>query len=93
MTVEYLNPTHEVVRDDFTSASRLTALKNKTVVIISNGKKGTVPFFDTLASRLFEVHSVAKVIRLTKGNFSAPAERTLWDGASEWDAAITGVGD
>ena len=81
------------MRDDFTYGSRLTELKNKTVVVISNGKKGTVPFFDMLASRLFEVHSVAKVIRLTKGNFSAPAERTLWDGASEWDAAITGVGD
>ncbi len=46
--MEILDPTHEGVSPDFAPASRLKSLDGATIGVISNGKKGTKPFFDAL---------------------------------------------
>ena len=54
-------------------AERPLTLVGATVGIISNGKAGTRPFFDHLERLLREEWRVGEVVRLTKGNYSAPA--------------------
>jgi hypothetical protein len=93
MGIEVLDPSHEDDIRDFTPAKRLETLKGSTVGIISNGKKGTKPFFDAVERALVEVYGVAKVVRLTKANYSAPAEPELLNEAERWQALISGVGD
>ena len=74
MTMEILDPTHEGVTPDFAPASRLKSLDETTIGVISNGKKGTKPFFDALERELIEKYGVATVVRRTKSNYSAPAD-------------------
>ena len=93
MSLEILDPTHETDPRDFTPATRLASLAGATVGLLSNGKKGTKPFFDALERELIETHGVAKVVRVTKGNFSAPAEPEIFEQAKQWDALVAGVGD
>ena len=93
MTIEVLNPTHEANPTEFRLAERLPSLDGATVGVISNGKEGTKPFFDALESILIEDHGVAQVIRMTKRNYSAPAEPELMAKAADCDALIAGVGD
>ena len=93
MTLRVLDPTWEENAAGFALAPRLTGLDGGTVGIISNGKKGTAPFFAHLAGLLRARHGVANVVLRVKGNFSAPAERAIMDEAAQWNAAITGVGD
>lgn len=93
MTVEFLDPTHEAEAAGFRPAERLDTLLGATVALLSNGKKGTQPFFDALATDLVERHGVARVVRLTKTNYSAPAEAGLFGEAERWNALIAGVGD
>jgi hypothetical protein len=38
-------------------------------------------------------YSVADVIRVTKDNYSAPADAEIMDRARSWQALIAGVGD
>jgi hypothetical protein len=40
-----------------------------------------------------ERHGVAEVLRLTKANYSAPAEPGLLSNAARWHVLVTGVGD
>lgn len=93
MSFEFLDPTHENDARNFAPAARLKSLQGKTVGIISNGKKGTRPFFDALDRELRQQHRVAEVVRLTKSNFSAPAEAGLLHDAAKWHALISGIGD
>tara|TARA_E500000331_G_scaffold173890_1_gene167952 strand:+ start:118 stop:399 length:282 start_codon:yes stop_codon:yes gene_type:complete len=93
MSLEFLDPTHEAAAADFALAGRLPALKGMTVGIISNGKFGTTPFFDAFENELVESHGVAKVVRRTKSNYSAPADPYIMDEAQEWNALIAGIGD
>ena len=93
MSIEFLDPTHESDARAFALAKRLESLKGATIGIISNGKKGTRPFFDALEKEFSERHGVARVVRLTKANYSAPAEPGLLDEAGRWQALISGVGD
>lgn len=93
MQIEILDPTHESDARAFTPAKRLETLAGATVGMVSNGKKGTKPFFDALERELVERHGVAKVVRLTKANYSAPAEPEILDEAERWHALIAGVGD
>ena len=95
MSIEILDPSHEADDPRFQFATRLESVNDTTIGIISNGKKGTKPFFDALANALVERHGVAKVIRSTKLNYSAPAEAGLMQQAKtqQWDALIAGVGD
>jgi len=93
MSIEVLDPTHEGDTRDFVYAGRLKTLKGATVGVISNGKKGTIPFFDAIERELVGKYGVAKVVRRTKGNYSAPAEAELMQEARQWDAVLAGVGD
>ncbi len=91
--MEILDPTHETEARAFAPAQRLTTLQGATIAIVSNGKKGTKPFFDAFERNLVEHHGVAEVVRLIKSNYSAPAEPDIFDGAQRWQAVVAGVGD
>jgi hypothetical protein len=93
MTIEFLDPTHESGVAPFALAPRLASLKGITLAIVSNGKKGTKPFFDAVQKEFVERHGVAEVLRLTKANYSAPAEPGLLSNAARWHVLVTGVGD
>lgn len=93
MTIEFLDPTHENPTAAFTLAPRLPTLEGIVIAIISNGKKGTVPFFDAFERELIEHHGVADVVRITKGNYSTPVEVELLNDAQRWNALIAGIGD
>lgn len=93
MSIEVLDPTHEAGGAGFAAASRLSTLEGTTVAVVSNGKKNTAPFFDAFEQALRERLGVAEVVRLTKANYSAPAEEGLLHNADQWHALIAGVGD
>ena len=93
MSIEFLDPSHESDARHFVPAKRLASLRGATIGIISNGKKGTKPFFDALEKEFSVRHGVAKVVRLTKANYSAPAEPGLLNEAARWQALVAGVGD
>ncbi len=93
MTLEFIDPTHEGEGAAFSAAPRLSSLRGARVGIVSNGKKGTVRFFDAMERELKDGYGVAEVVRLTKGNYSAPMEDAVLGEASELDAIIAGVGD
>jgi hypothetical protein len=93
MSLEFLDPTHEADLPDFSLAPRLRTIEGATVGLLSNGKKGTRPFFDALARELREQGGAAQIVRITKANFSAPAQPEIFDQAKEWDALVAGVGD
>ena len=93
MSLEVLDPSHENDARAFVPAKRLASLKGATVAIVSNGKKGTQPFFDAMERALLDGYGVARVVRLTKSNYSAPVEPELLNEAERWQALIAGVGD
>ena len=93
MTIEILDPTYGDNSTEFAYAPRLTTLDGAIVGIVSNGKQGTRPFFDALERQLIERHGVAEVCRLTKSNYSAPADADIMDAVKRWHALIAGVGD
>ena len=90
--MEILDPTHEAGAPAFQPAARLPSLQGKTIGIISNGKKGTRPFFDAVERELAGGHG-AIVVRRTKSNYSAPADPHIVEEARSWDALIAGIGD
>ena len=93
MTIEVLDPTHEGDSREFNTASRLKELKGAKVGLISNGKRGTYPFFNALEELLKTKYEVGDVIRVVKKNYSAPAEEEIMTEVKKWDAVIAGVGD
>ena len=93
MSIEILDPTHEGGASAFALAPRLTTLEGATIALLSNGKRGTLAFFNAFEHELVEHHGVAGVIRLTKANYSAPAEAGLLDDAQRWNALVAGIGD
>jgi hypothetical protein len=93
VSIEFLDPTPESGAGEFKPAPRLASLEGATVAIISNGKKNTKPFFDAMETELRTSHGVADVVRLTKSNYSAPAEAEVLQEAEKWQALISGVGD
>lgn len=93
MSIEFLDPTHESDARSFALAPRLASLEDKTIAIVSNGKKGTKPFFDTLEKEFFERYRAADVVRLTKDNYSAPADPPLLRDSARWHALVSGIGD
>ena len=94
MVISVLHPTYG---GDLPSVMTLPAvpadLSGSIVGIISNGKKMTKPFFDHLDRLLREQWAVADVVRLTKSNYSAPAEAELIAQAAEWSVMFAGIGD
>ena len=93
MSIEVLDPTYETGAAAFTPAPRLAALSGAAVGLVSNGKQGTRAFFDAFERELVETHGAARVARVTKANFSAPAEPGIMAEAARWDALVAGVGD
>ena len=93
MTIEVLDPTHEGDSREFKIASGLKNLKGTRIGIISNGKRGTLPFFNALEELLKSKYEVREVIRVVKKNYSAPAEEEIMTEVKKWDAVIAGVGD
>ncbi len=93
MSIEFLDPTHEDGVSGFVRAARLATLEGATVGFISNGKEGTKRFFAALEREFTQGLGVAKVVLLTKRNYSAPAEPGIMARTSEWDAVVAGVGD
>ena len=91
--MEVLDPTYRDGASEFVPAPRLTTLAGVTVGIVSNGKQGTVPFFDALERELRERHGVADVVRVVKPNYSAPAGEEIIDEARQWHALVAGIGD
>ena len=63
MSLHVLDPTHEGDALGFQLAPRLGSLQGATVGLISNGKKGTKPFFDAIERELIETQGVAQVVR------------------------------
>src|SRR3546814_12771663 len=76
MSIEILDPTHEMGAPAFSLAARLPMLAGKTVGIVSNGKRGTGPFFDAVEGELPAAHG-AIVVRRIKSSNSAPADSQL----------------
>ena len=93
MTLRVLDPTFEDGVAGFALAPRLAGLEGATIGIISNGKKGTAPFFAHLATVLRTRYGAADVVLRVKKSFSAPAEPAIMEEAAEWSAAVAGVGD
>ena len=91
--IEVLNPTYSESASSFVENARLETMEGAVVGIVSNGKQGTGRFFDALAGHLRDHHGVAKVERLVKSNYSAPADTDLMDATSRWNALISGIGD
>lgn len=91
MSIEVLDPTYGGGVNAFALAGRLDSLAGKTVGIISNGKKGTRPYFASLEKYL-EAEG-ATVVWRTKTNYSAPADPHIVAEITDWDAAFTGIGD
>lgn len=93
MSIEVLDPTYGASETAFAPAPRLGSLQGKTVGIISNGKRGTRPFFAALERMLLEEAGAARVVLHTKSNYSAPADDHIMAEVPEWDAAFVGIGD
>ncbi len=93
MTIEVLDPTHEGDSREFKIASGLKDLKGSRIGLISNGKRGTLPFFNALEELLKSKYEVREVIRVVKKNYSAPVEEEIMTEVKKWDAVIAGVGD
>lgn len=92
MSIEVLDPTHGEDPAEFHRAARPVGLDGAVVGLISNGKQGTVPFFDALEQALVG-RGVGRVDRVTKSNYSAPAEQAVMDRAKRWNAVVAGIGD
>jgi hypothetical protein len=92
MSIEVLDPTYGGGTAAFALAPRLDSLKGKTVAVISNGKRGTRPYFAALEQMLLE-QGAARVVTHIKSNYSAPADAHIMAEASQWDAAFVGIGD
>lgn len=93
LSIEVLDPTYEEDGRPFEIAARLATLEGTTVGIVSNGKQGTGRFFDEFAAHLQSVHGVARVERLVKSNYSAPAGDEIMDATQRWNALVSGIGD
>ena len=93
MTIEVLDPTYGGDSNEFALADRQESLAGLTIGVISNGKQGTRQFFDALECELREQYGAAEVVRITKSNYSAPAEAEIMTGAEHWNALIAGIGD
>lgn len=90
---EVLDPTYNESAETLQVVSRPDDLAGLTLGIVSNGKQGTATFFDALDAELRTTFGVAEVVRVTKGNYSAPAEPEIMNAAQHWHALIAGIGD
>lgn len=88
-----LDPTAEVDPLPVSRASRLDSLHHRSIGLLSNGKAAVAPLFDHLESMLLRDWKASEVLRLTKGNYSAPADPDLIRELARCHLIFTGVGD
>ena len=88
-----LDPTAEANPAPVSRASRLDSLHQRRIGLLSNGKVAVAPLFDHLESLLRREWKAKEVRRLTKGNYSAPAEPALIRELARCHLIFTGVGD
>jgi len=91
--ITVLRPDYEQTAAPLSLTRRPLTLAGATIGIVSNGKANSRPFFDHLEELLRRHWHVADVVRRTKANYSAPAERELIDEAARWAVMFAGVGD
>lgn len=90
--ITVLDPTNGERPAELAAAPRPASPEGMVVGIVSNGKQGTIPFFDGVEERLLELGAV-DVERVTKPSYSAPAPREVMDRVARWQALVAGVGD
>lgn len=88
-----LDPTAETDPQPVSPASRLDSLHHRRVGLLSNGKAAVAPLFDRLESLIRQEWKPSDVLRLTKSNYSAPAEPDLIRELARCHLIVTGVGD
>jgi hypothetical protein len=88
-----LDPTAEADPQTVSRAPRLDSVHYRRIGLLSNGKAAVAPLFDYLESLLLQEWHAHEVLRLTKGNYSAPAEPDLIRELARCDLIVTGVGD
>ena len=88
-----LDPTAEADPAPVSRAPRLASLQHKRIGLLSNGKAAVAPLFDALESLLRREWKAHDILRLTKSNYSAPAEPDLIRELARCHLIITGVGD
>lgn len=88
-----LDPTAEVEPQPVSRAPRLDALHDRRIGLLSNGKAASAPLFDRLESLIRQEWKPRDVLRLTKSNYSAPAEPDLIRALARCHLIVTGVGD
>lgn len=93
MSIQVLDPTNETAAPVGRPAPRMVSLTRARVGFISNGKEGTLGFFNHLERILRAEFGVADVVRRVKSNYSAPADSDIVDELRRWQAVVTGIGD
>ena len=88
-----LDPTAEANPQPVSRAPRLDSLRHRSIGLLSNGKVAVAPLFDHLESLLRQEWKAHEVLRLTKRNYSAPAEPDLIRALARCHLIFTGVGD
>ena len=88
-----VDPTYEETAPEGRRAPRPVTVRGSTIGFISNGKAGTRPFFDELERIVRCRWAVADIVRLTKTNYSAPADPETIAEAAGWAVMFAGVGD
>ena len=88
-----LDPTAEAKPQPVSRAPRLDSLHHRSIGLLSNGKAAVAPLFDHLESLLRQEWNAHEVLRLTKGNYSAPADPDLIRALARYHLIFTGVGD
>ena len=93
MTLRMLDPTYDDKGEPFRLAPRVGGFKGLTVGVVSNGKKGTEPFFNAMERILIDEEGAASFHVFRKDNYSAPVPAHILAEAKSWDIAFTGIGD
>ena len=93
MTIRMLDPTYDDKGAPFELAPRVRSFKGLTVGVVSNGKKGTEPFFSAMEKILVEEEGATSFQVFRKDNYSAPVPAHILAEAKSWDLAFTGIGD
>jgi len=93
MAFQVLDPSSEMTAMLGEPAPRLATLQGRTVGFISNGKEGTIGFFDHLGRQLKDEFGVGDIVVRVKSNYSAPADAHILAEIPQWDAVVSGLGD
>ena len=88
-----LDPTAEARPQPVSRAPRLDSLHHRRIGLLSNGKAGGAALFDHLESLLRHEWKAHEILRLTKGNYSAPAAPGVIRDLARCHLIFTGVGD